>query len=421
VSAALIQQGDCCNQCPDSSSSGSSVPGPQGPAGNDGTDGTDGVNAFTLTAASFTQPAVDANTASILVGDSTWMTVGQVVFVQTGGYYEVISRADATHVVLMNLGYDGNAAPAATINSGAQVSPGGLVGPEGPAGDSDTLNDLSPTTTKGDVMVDNGANAPAASVVRFAVGTNGTRLMADSTQAAGMRYAKVDLADTTQVTGATAIANGGTGNTTRAAAFDALAPASPVIGDVMIYNGTNWIRLAKGTNGQVLSMAPSTLPAWTDRGQVLQEVIASTASTSRNTTTIPYDDTIPQNTEGTELFSQAFTPKDTVSSYIEVEAEINGVAITVDTIIAALFKDSGADAVSAAAVYSDTNNKQKQVRLFYRFTQSGGTLFTMKLRLGTSGGVALCVNGVDDGGGGVTRRFGGVQLSWMRIRELNKP
>lgn len=420
MSAANIQQADCCSACPDGTNT-ASVPGPAGHDGTDGTNGADGVNAFTVTTSNFTQPAIGADSASIPVANSRWMTVGQKVFTQTGGHYTVTSKADATHVVLNNLGYPGNAAPGATITSGAQISPSGLRGATGASGSSNTLNDLSPTTTKGDIIVDNGATAPVASDVRLGVGANGTRLMADSGQATGMRYAKVDLADTTQVTGTTAIANGGTGQITRVEAFDALAPASPVIGDIQIYDGTHWIRLARGTNGQVLSMAPSTLPAWTDRGQVIQEVIASTLSTSRNSTQIPYDDTIPDVSEGSELFSQAFTPKDTVSSYIEIEAEVNVTAITVDTIIAALFKDASSPAVAAAAVYQDTNNKQKQIRLFYRFTQSGGSLFTMKLRLGTATPVALCVNGIDDGAGGVVRRFGGVQLSWMRIRELNKP
>jgi hypothetical protein len=35
-------------------------------------------------------------------------------------------------------------------------------------------------------------------------------------------------------------------------------------GDIMYYNGTNWVRLPKGTTGQILAMNSSGQPAWTD-------------------------------------------------------------------------------------------------------------------------------------------------------------
>lgn len=46
------------------------------------------------------------------------------------------------------------------------------------------FNNLVPTTTKGDLVVDDGTNS-----IRFPVGTNGSAIIADSTQAAGIRYA----------------------------------------------------------------------------------------------------------------------------------------------------------------------------------------------------------------------------------------
>jgi hypothetical protein len=63
------------------------------------------------------------------------------------------------------------------------------------------------------------------------------------------------------VTGTVAIANGGTGQTTKTAAFDALSPMT-ASGDI-IYGGTSGTgtRLAKGTDGQVLTLA-SGAPSW---------------------------------------------------------------------------------------------------------------------------------------------------------------
>jgi hypothetical protein len=60
----------------------------------------------------------------------------------------------------------------------------------------------------------------------------------------------VDL--TTQVTGTLPIANGGTGQTTQTAAFDALSPATTK-GDLIVHNGTNDVRLPVGTNDFVLT------------------------------------------------------------------------------------------------------------------------------------------------------------------------
>lgn len=54
-------------------------------------------------------------------------------------------------------------------------------------------------------------------------------------------------------TGQLAIARGGTGASTRAAAIAALLPATPAKGTVVVYNGTDWVNLGVGTNGYVLT------------------------------------------------------------------------------------------------------------------------------------------------------------------------
>lgn len=63
-------------------------------------------------------------------------------------------------------------------------------------------------------------------------------------------------------TGTLAVANGGTGQTSATAAFDALAPTTTQ-GDLIYHNGTDNVRLAKGTASQVLTMnAGATAPEW---------------------------------------------------------------------------------------------------------------------------------------------------------------
>ncbi len=79
-----------------------------------------------------------------------------------------------------------------------------------------------------------------------------------------------------------AIANGGTGATTKTTAFDALSPMTTA-GDI-IYGGTNGTgtRLAKGTDGQVLTLA-SGVPTWASGVSTITSKTSSyTLTTSDN-------------------------------------------------------------------------------------------------------------------------------------------
>lgn len=66
-----------------------------------------------------------------------------------------------------------------------------------------------------------------------------------------------------------AIADGGTGQSTATAAFDALAPTTSQ-GDILYHNGTDNVRLAKGTAGQLLKInSGATAPEWGSSKSVL--------------------------------------------------------------------------------------------------------------------------------------------------------
>ena len=76
------------------------------------------------------------------------------------------------------------------------------------------------------------------------------------------------------LTGAVAIANGGTGQTSATAAFDALAPTTTQ-GDMIYFNGTDNVRLAKGTAGQAIVMnSGATAPEWGTAGITTGKSIA---------------------------------------------------------------------------------------------------------------------------------------------------
>lgn len=72
---------------------------------------------------------------------------------------------------------------------------------------------------------------------------------------------KVALNDTADVSGAAAIGNGGTGQTTATAAYDALSP-NTTLGDLIYYDGTHNVRLGPGTIGQQLRIGVAGIPEW---------------------------------------------------------------------------------------------------------------------------------------------------------------
>jgi hypothetical protein len=79
----------------------------------------------------------------------------------------------------------------------------------------------------------------------------------------GTDYVKLSSASST---GVVPITSGGTGQITKTAAFDALAPTTTA-GDTMYFNGTDVVRLGIGTAGQALVVnSGATAPEWGTAG-----------------------------------------------------------------------------------------------------------------------------------------------------------
>lgn len=155
---------------------------PGGVGGNSG-------NAYTNTTGGFVMPAVNG-TVQIPVLNTAWMVAGEPIFISNAGSFLVSSIQSAISVTLVNLGYSENVAPATNIPGGQGVTPTGRKGNTGATG-LGTLNSISPTTTKGDLIVDNGAASPAANDVRLAAGSDGQVLASDSAQPTGLGWKTV--------------------------------------------------------------------------------------------------------------------------------------------------------------------------------------------------------------------------------------
>lgn len=150
MSSQIVSEANCGCRSTAQDCAPQQIPGPAGANGLPGTNGTDGQNAFTVTTASFVQPA-SSGTVNIEVLSSEWSTVGEPLFITTGGSYLVTAVPDATHITVQNLGYAGNASPTTVIASSSVVTPSGFKGDPGASSSGDMLraNNLSDVVSVG--------------------------------------------------------------------------------------------------------------------------------------------------------------------------------------------------------------------------------------------------------------------------------
>lgn len=147
-------------------------------------------------------------------------------------------------------------------------------------------------------------------------------------------------------------------------------------------------------------------------GDVVQTVNSASGAVATGTTVIPRDDTIPQNTEGTEFLTRAITPT-SATNILDIEVVLHASCSVTTDIVAALFQDSTANALAVASQYATTSVGVMSLVLRYRMTAGTTSATTFKVRAGPITAGTLTVNGSAGG-----RYYGGVYASSITITEI---
>lgn len=255
--------------------------------------------------------------------------------------------------------------------------------------------------------------------------------------------------------GALAIANGGTGATSASAAIAALGgataaevadvaadvaalagaaastekthiavgttaqrPAVPIEGDIRRNTTTGeyeayddastWRNIITTENIAAQTLVSANMPA----GSMVNSKVATYATSSDITSTIPFDDTIPQVGEGTQIISTTYTCASTTN---KIRIRFRGTLSTTgaDHMCAALFQDGAANAISAGHVYCAATSEHYPIYFEHEYTPATVSSMTYTVRVGTGSGSTMRMNGIN-----TARRFGGIQAATLTIEEI---
>lgn len=159
-----------------------------------------------------------------------------------------------------------------------------------------------------------------------------------------------------------------------------------------VFNGTAWV----STGGTIIKRTPY---------RYATDVFTSSA-------TIPFDNTIPQISEGSELYSISYTMR-SPSNRINIRLSGFGcVAGANQSLTAALFLNSNANALAATVTLCAAINNPYPILLENEFSPNTSSAFTISIRVGTTSG-AVYIGGNSSG-----RFFGGVGSTVLVIEEI---
>lgn len=157
---------------------------------------------------------------------------------------------------------------------------------------------------------------------------------------------------------------------------------------------------------------PFGLPWSLPSNEVVQQVGTAYSAVATGTTSIPQDDTIPQNTEGDQYMTQVITPKSATSILI-IEVDILIANNANNAKLAAIFQDSVANALAAKYVYLGTWTDPTFLVLRHVMVAGTTSPITFKVRGGASGAGTTTFNGANG-----SRLLGATSKSSIKVTEV---
>lgn len=172
--------------------------------------------------------------------------------------------------------------------------------------------------------------------------------------------------------------------------------AEPAAGDAL-----KLVRVLSTEDGYE-KVAPSSV------GAILQKVVKLVSGGFNNAATIPFDNTLPQIGEGTELINLAFTPV-SATSIIRITISIWADTAAADSCTIALFQSGGADALIASA---NVQGIPQTLNIDYSMLSGSTAARTYSIRFGANV-ATMYVNQSHTGA-----KFGAAARSYLTIEEF---
>lgn len=148
-------------------------------------------------------------------------------------------------------------------------------------------------------------------------------------------------------------------------------------------------------------------------GTIVQVVSVQDGTVATGTTTLPNDNTIPQNTEGDEYMTLAITPTSATNKLL-IEVTWFGASGAAGTLTTALFQDTTANALAAVGDSKAATNEVLTNTFSHYMTSGTTSTITFKVRAGSNNAGTITFNGSS-----ATIDYGGVAASSIRIWEIS--
>ena len=268
-------------------------------------------------------------------------------------------------------------------------------------------DDLRDTTVLDDTKVSVTKGADIASAATVVIGTDGsyfditgtTGISTQFTVAAGRRFT-LQFDGIVTITDNAAITLSGAANFTTAA------------GDILSFVATAANTVVQ--TGYSLVDGGSPVAPAAGGGKILQVVNETDGAVATGTTTMPHDDTIPQNSEGVAFtaLDTAITPNNS-SNKLFIQVTIMFGYSVASWVNFALFQDSTAGALAACHDFVAGANEGGEITFNHYMTAGTTSETTFKLRCGGHNAGTITYNGDS-----ATRRFAGVATGSMTIMEI---